>query len=348
MKIAVVKSSVYQDLWVTNISNNPYELFKTSLVRCPPIGLAEVHGADFIIVKDTNEYPCESNKNCFPEDLHETLKFSKENKNPTLPFLDEKYHKHISIDSIAHDVDNIEWSKYNIIMCINTCVPERIIKKYPDILWCYWVGENQYELVTNKVNCYDIILNQDLTVYELPEFSIGFPYSYIGPKTIENLVNLDKVVKEGIFMEINNTTERPVVEIPDGFLDISKETGHAVIRHSQDIIENATNLSKAKYYIKLLGRKIRGNSSLECISAGTLILADDDLIIYSDLILPECRIKSYSDAILKIKYYDANPSIYEDAIKRQRVILDLNYFKGPYDNLVNKYNLKQTRNVINN
>ena len=51
MKIAVVKSSVYQDLWVTNISNNPYELFKTSLVRCPPIGLAEAHGADFIIVK---------------------------------------------------------------------------------------------------------------------------------------------------------------------------------------------------------------------------------------------------------------------------------------------------------
>lgn len=342
MKIAVVKSSVYQDLWVTNISNNPYELFKTSLVRCPPIGLAEAHGADFIIVKDTNEYPCESNKNCgLPPYLHNTFKFSKEKKNPTLPFLCEKYHKDVSIDSVAHDVDSIEWSKYNIVMCINTCVPERIIQKYPSILWSYWVGENDDHLVMNKLNCYDLILNQDLTRTRLPNFSIGFPYSYLGPNTIENMFKSDSEVKKGIYMEINNTSERPVINIPNDFLTISKETGHTIIRHSQDIIENATNLCKAKYYVKLLGRRIRGNSSLESISAGALILADDFLIIYSDLILPECHIKSYSDAILKIKYYDANPSIYEDAIKRQREILDLKYFKGPYEKLIEKYKLKQ-------
>jgi hypothetical protein len=342
MKIAVVKSSVYQDLWVTDITNNPYEIFKTSLVRCPPIALAEEYAAEFIIIRDTDEYPCESNKNCgLPRYLYDTFKFSKEKKNPILPFLCEKYHKDISIHSVAHDVDTIEWSKYNIVMCINTCVPERIIKKYPNILWCYWVGENDEYLVMNKVNCYDLILNQDINRISLPSFSIGFPYSYLGPNTLKTLFNSDSEVKEGIYMEINNTRERPVTIIPDNFLTISKETGHRVIMHSQDIIENAKNICKAKYYVKLLGRTIRGNSLLESISSGTLILADDCLVMYSDLILPECCIKSDSDVILKIKYYDANPSIYEDAIKRQREILDIKYFKGPYEKLIKKYELKQ-------
>jgi len=341
MKIAVVKSSVYQDLWVTNITNNPYEIFKTSLVRCPPIGLAEEYGADFIIVRDTDDYPCNLNKNCeLPKKLYETFKFSKEGKNPGLPFLDEKYHKHISIDSVAHDVDSIEWSKYNIVMCINTCIPATIIRKYPDILWCYWVGENEEHLVMNKVDCYDLILNQDVARTNIPDFSIGFPYSYIGPNTLETLFDTSSLVKDGIFMEINNTRERPVVKIPEEFQAISKETGHIVIRHSQDIIENAVNLCKAKYYVKLLGRKIRGNSSLECISAGTLILAVHTLLEYSDLILPECCIKSDSDAILKIKYYDANPLVYEEAIKRQREILNAKYFRGPYEKLIEKYQSK--------
>jgi hypothetical protein len=345
MKIAVVKSSVYQDLWVTDISNNPRDLFKSSMMRCPPIGLAEKYGADFIIVEDTDEYPCQSNKNCLPIKFNETIQFSKENKNPTLPFLDETYHKDISINDVSHSVDTIDWSKYNIVMCINTCIPARIIQKYPQVFWCYWVGENEDNLVMNKVSCYNLVLNQDVCKQGLPEFSIGFPYTYIGPKTIESIVklhyNIGNLEKQGIYMEINNTTERPVKTIPDIFLTISTETGHPIIRHSQNIIENAKNLFGAKYYVKLLGRKIRGNSTLESISAGTLVLANSEMVTYDNLILPECHIKSYSDAILKIKYYDEHPVIYQEAIQRQRDILNIKYFKGPYEKLIDAYKLKK-------
>ena len=331
MKIAVVKSSVYQDLWVTDISNNPRDLFKSSMMRCPPIGLAEKYGADFIIVEDTDDYPCGSNKNCFPPFKNfKELSISKGK-----PYIHEK------VDSVAKNPDIIDWSKYNIVMCINTCIPARIIAKYPNILWCYWVGENEEHLVMNKVSCYDLILNQDVMRKGLPDYSIGFPYTYIGPKTIENIVNLGPIIKRGIFMEINNTSERPVRNIPSVFQSMSLETGHPIIRHSEDIIENATNLSKAKYYVKLLGRKIRGNSCLESISADTLILADYNLVTYNDLILPECRITSYSDITLKIKYYDENPEVYKEAIERQRILLNTEYFDGPYYKLIDKF-IKKT------
>jgi len=341
MKIAVVKSSVYQDLWVTDISNNPYDLFKSSMMRCPPIGLAEEFGADFIIVKDTDEYPCQSNKNCLGP-YTDFIHFSKVTNVVGKPFI------HEVLDSIAYNVDTIDWSKYNIVMCINTCIPARVTEKYPNTMWCYWIGENNDQLVMNKLKCYDLVLNQDVFKRNLPTFSIGFPYTYIGDKTIENIVklhykiNVDNLVKTGIFMEINNTRERPVKNIPDIFIHISQNTGHEVIKHTEDILENAKNLVEAKYYVKLLGRRIRGNGVLECISAGTLILTSDTLVEFNDLILPECKIQTHNDVILKIKYYDANPELYKDAIKRQRELLNLTYFKGPYNNLIEKYKLLKT------
>jgi len=311
------------------------------MMRCPPIGLAEEYGADFIIVKDTDEPPCNSNKNCLDRRFTDSMKFAKEGKNPGLPFLDETYHKDTAIDSVAYAADVIEWSKYNIVMCVNACIPARITLQYPNIMWCYWIGENNAHLVMNKLDSYDLVLNQDVFRNDLPFFSIGFPYTYIGPNTIETIVKqhfkLIIIVKRGIFMEINNTQERPVRLVPQEFHLISTETGQPIIKHSQNILENAKNLIESKYYIKLLGRRIRGNGILECISAGTLILANENLVEFNDLLLPECKIQSYTDAIVKIKFFDANPLAYNAAIQAQRDLLNEKYFRAPYDALIEKY-----------
>ena len=97
LNIAFVKSSVYQDLWVTDITNNYIDIFKTTLMRCPAIGLAEHFSADFIIVKDTNEPPCNINKNVLPTSCVHNMQYSKKLKNPSLPFLDETYHEDFSM-----------------------------------------------------------------------------------------------------------------------------------------------------------------------------------------------------------------------------------------------------------
>ena len=77
LKLAYVKSSCYQDLWVSDKTNNYFEIFKTSMMRCPAIGLSEMCDTDYIIVKESIEYPsqhipsCCSNKN--------SMKYSKKN-----------------------------------------------------------------------------------------------------------------------------------------------------------------------------------------------------------------------------------------------------------------------------
>lgn len=341
--LAVVKSSVYQDLWVSEITNNPAEVFKSTLMRSPPIGLCELFNTEFIIVKDTNEYPCNLNKACLPETLYETFQHSKTNKNPDLPFLDDTFHKHITIDSVSKDVNDIDWNKYQIVIAINMCIPESIIDKFPNTLWCYLIGENENIYTFNKISKYDIVLNQDVMKCGLPDFSIGFPYSFLGPYTIENLLEklgLYPLEKKGVYLEINNSTERPFITIPEQFLKIKEELNIPIIIHSQNILENIQRIANSKYFIKIFGRIIRGNGIMEVISAGTLILINKELITYHDLIPDDCHVETIDDIINKIKYFEENPVEYDRIIILQRTLLFTYFYKIPTDNLIEKYNKK--------
>jgi hypothetical protein len=344
LRIAFVKSSVYQDLWVTDITNNYIDIFKTTLMRCPAIGLAEHFSADFIIVKDTDEPPCNINKNVLPDSCFQSMQFSKKLKNPSLPFLDETFHDNVSIDSVSHNVDDVHWDKYNIVICINTCVPSRITNTHSNVLWAYFVGENEDRMVNRLITGYDIILNQDVCKPDLPPFSIGFPYSLVGPFTIENMMHKMGVFydkKVGIFQEINNTQERPVTRAHPTIDEVGRQCDMPIILHSQNIVENVTRIFCAKFFVKLFGRVIRGNGILEVISAGTLILANKNLIMFHNLIPDECHVENENDVINKINYFENNEVEYERIITMQRFRLQEHYFKGPIENLFRKYNEKK-------
>ena len=140
-RIAVVKSSLYQDLWVCEPTNDPVQLLKTTMMRCPAIGLAEHYQADFLIVRDAQ--PHLRHLNCIDAKHYTHLSHATVNKNPELPFLDETYHGGVSIDSVAQEVDSMDWTVYQIVITINACVPERIVRAHPKIMWCYFIGENQ-------------------------------------------------------------------------------------------------------------------------------------------------------------------------------------------------------------
>lgn len=340
-KIAVVKSSIYQDLWITDITNNILEVFKTSLVRCPPIGLNEYANTDFIIVKDSQEYPCKSYPYVTTRQTQQSIQYSKENKYPDLPFLDDTYHKHTTIDEISYHVDDIKWDDYNIIITINACVPDRIIEKYPQLLWCYYIGENELNWMI-KLGKYDVLLNQDVNHIQ-SDFSVGFPYTFLGQNTLENLYNSlynKNPVKNGIFMEINNTQERPVKTIPESFQYISKMTNISVYIHQQNIIENFKTINECSYFVKIYGRQIRGNGVIEAISSGTLVLINKNLIMFDDLIPDICHVESPEDVIRKIQYFESNKNEYDIILSLQKQLLDANYAKIPFQNLCKKYNDK--------
>jgi hypothetical protein len=311
-------------------------------MRCSPIGLLELAQTEFIIVKESQEPPCQVIRSCIPDQFKDNLKYSRESKNPSLPFLDETFHKDLSIDEISHSSDDIDWGQYQIVLTINACVPDRVLALYPRVLWCYYVGENDGRIDT-LLGKYDVILNQDVMRSNLPAHSVGFPYTYVGPTTIEDLNRrgLDNdVSKRGIFMEINNTQERPVRTIPAAFAEIAAQTGQPIICHDQNIIANTKNLYGAKYFVKLMGRWIRGNSVMETISAGTLVLANRHLVSYADLIPVVCHVETKEDVIAKIAYFENHPEKYATLVRLQRALLEKFYYRRPLNLLIDKYKAK--------
>jgi len=76
------------------------------------------------------------------------------------------------------------------------------------------------------------------------------------------------------------------------------------------------------------------------VSAGTLILANRNLVVYNDLIHPFCHVETYTDVINKINYFESNPHEYDTMIKYQRTILENEYFNKPMESLYKKYMVK--------
>lgn len=360
LKIAYVKSTLYWDLHVCDMSANHFDILKSTLVRCPPIALKEKLNADFIIIKELFDKYKNFYNDLIPGilEIKDNIIYNKTNKNPYLNFIDETYHKHISINDVSYDVNSIDWDKYNIVIALNMCIPENIIAKYPKILWAYMTGENTNSYLTTLYGNYNLALNQNMYSYWKDEtctvennfinqnHSISFPYSFLHPYTYENLYET-KFIKDGIFIELNNTTERPVITVPDNFKIIHEYTNLPIYIHNQNILENVKTLLKSKYFIKLNGRMIRGNAILEAVSAGCIIIGPPNRILYNDLIHPFCSsISCENDIIRVINELENNDEKYQEIYRWQKETMLEKYYNKPLENLYKRYKDKIDNYII--
>jgi hypothetical protein len=103
---------------------------------------------------------------------------------------------------------------------------------------------------------------------------------------------------------------------------------------------NLQNLCASKYFVKLLGRRIRGNAVMEGISCGTLCLINKSLLMYESLIQDSCNVSSETEIINKIHYFETHPEEYQKELNEQRRRLDTTYFSEPIKALVREYQKK--------
>jgi hypothetical protein len=98
-------------------------------------------------------------------------------------------------------------------------------------------------------------------------------------------------------------------------------TGHQLRFHRQNIRENLTELWDSKYFIKIGGRLIRGNSVVEAISAGALVLMNPADTHHAQLLPRDTWIESPADAVELIARLDKNPAEYHrlQTLQRERV-----------------------------
>lgn len=346
MNIALVKQEIYQDLYVCPKNCRPEEILLSSIMRVGPIGLMEELNADFFIVKEENKLETQLYKKVIPHITPHLYLLKTETadklpgqgfKCPGSPFPNGKF---------AVDCHSIDWGKYDIVISINIALPTSVVLKHTKTLFCYMIGEANMATDTVRFG-YDVTLNQMARGIIAKQCGVvDFPYTFLGEATLEKIMS--RVLgrpskKRGIFMEINSTTERPVTKVPMHFKPL-QTAGYDIILHKQNIKENLTSIYDSKYFIKMGGRSIRGNSVAEAISLGSLAIMDREQVIHKELIIDECNVKNMQDVIALITKLDNDEELYLSLLTRQRAILDRLFYNAPLQSLKNCLEAKRNGN----
>lgn len=345
-RIALVKQEIYQDLYVCpSTEKDPATILFSSQGRVGPIGLIADLKADFFIVKEEPGKETQIYRKVIPHIAKHLylLKTQTLDKLPGQAFK-QPGSSHAN-GEFAVSCYEIDWGKYDMVISINVSLPTRLVLQYPRTLFGYMIGEAN--MATRKARFgYDVTLNQ------LARGSVNtrcgvidFPYTFLRGNTLEPLMRhylRRDSRREGVFMEINSTVERPVTQVPLHFKPL-EELGYPVILHKQKIFDNLLSIYDSKYFVKMGGRPIRGNSVAEAVSLGSLAIMDRNEIIHKELIIDECNVKNMDEVICLVNRLEENPREYERLLAKQRDILTRYFFEAPLQSLQNSLKAKRSR-----
>ena len=305
MKIALVKQDVFQDLYVAPNRAGPAATLFSSLFRVGPAGLFTLLDADFLIVREAPVPECRVWEKELPWIAPAALRQLRDRPLAATDLPDkDRYNPAAAVD----------WSAYDVVISLNVAVPSAVVARHPRVLWCYLPGEAQNHLDFPRFG-YDVALNQLARggVAAAPGV-LDFPYTFLGPRCLENLMAAELArppARAGIFVEINSAIDPTALAA----------TGHPLLNHRREVRANVAGLYNAKYFVKCGGRGVRGNSIVEAISAGALVLAPPTLVHHAQLIPRETWIDSPTDAAALILRLDRDPAAHARllAVQRERV-----------------------------
>lgn len=346
-KIALVKQEVYQDLYVCPVTEKDAgNILFSSQGRVGPIGLMAELGADFYIVKEEPQWETQIYRRVIPH-MAKYLYMLKTQTLDKIPGQEFKRpgspHANGEFAVSCYDVD---WGKYDIVISINVSLPGALVRRYPGTLFAYMIGEANMATHTARFG-YDVTLNQMARGIVAERCGVvDFPYTFVNGNTLQRIMEekLGRPSKsEGVFMEINSTRERPVTKVPEHFIPL-QESGQKIILHKQLISENLESIFDARYFVKMGGRNIRGNSVAEAISLGTLAIMNRDEVIHKELITDECNVKTMDEVIALTGRLENNPDEYARLLKAQQQNLGHLFFQLPLKSLENCLKHKRRMN----
>lgn len=335
LKIALLKQDVYQDLYVCPVTEkSAANVLFSSMMRVGPIGLISDLGADFYIVKEELSAETQIYKKVIPHIVWmlPMLKTRPLNKIPGY----ERWQlgtDHANGD-FAVDCHEVDWGQYDVVISINISLPTDVAMKYPQTLFAYMIGEANMAMGKARFG-YDVTLNQmarGIVADRLGE--VDFPYTFVGADTLERIIHSAlgrESRRDGVHVEVNSVaTNRH--KVPPQFLPI-QDAGYDIHLHQGLISDNLTSIYDSKYFVKIGGRPIRGNSVAEAVSLGTLAIMNRSEVTHGELIIDECNVGSTEEVLALLKRLDADDELYNHLLHKQRQVLHRLFFEAPIESL---------------
>jgi hypothetical protein len=328
MRIALLKQDTYPDLYVCGPEErDPLAVLRSSIMRTGPLGLFELADTHFHLIRHEPEPECAAaylQGNLTPE-IGRVMSERGAGELPGKTFLEPGSDR--PQGALAVPAESIDWSAYDVVISINVCLPTRLLGRHPRTLFCYMMSEAVKRYSRWASWGYDHCLTQNTRgrVHPWSGGPIDFPYTFLGPATLENLARRHTgrdAEKTGLYAEINMSPERPVTA-PPSILRPLATRGVRLRLHQQNILRNLQELYDAKYFVKLGGRPVRGNSIAEAISSGTVVLADPRLLLQKELLPDSARVANLGELEARIAALDCDPAAYAALLAEQRERLRL-------------------------
>lgn len=305
MRICIVKQHTTYDLY-TKTGPDLRTVVESSNWRTGPIGLAEAFDCDFRIVWENEEKECQTGKKQWSKYVDGWEIWPK--------------------DSIAEDVNGIDWSIYDIVISIDIAVPTRVVKNYPEVMWCYYFIEGgptaiDGALLGSPYYGYNIFMTHRLAKQLLTNESLS----------VLTMVKERRATLDIPYYILSNHTMRLLY--PE--LITNKRTGYVLSHHSYPCLTETqqSELSKygeiyypkqkisdihrlelaSKYYIVHPDcQPMAGVGVIEAIAAGCLVLAPKNKLWgFPELLSDSLDFENFTQLIEMIRQLNDNDELFE-------------------------------------
>ncbi len=310
LRICLVKQDVYADLYCCRYGSSPGEAVLSSIKRSGPVALLSQWGADFRIIKTEEGDGCDVWKQKWTDGRQRPLEYYYAlQKNANI-------HGQTTLggqSEHAISASEVDWSAYDLVISLDISIPTRIVKKYPDTVWAYWISEpcmREYKYSLARVYPgYNLFLNQRFWDRLIPTFSqheIDFPYCFQSTGCYSGILD-EPSDKRGVIVESHTKDELGVVER-------SALAAFGPVRQIEGSIHDVlSGLLHSRYWVRLGGRPLWGNGMIEALACGCIGLANPSFFKNRALFTQGSTVDDFKSLINRLEVLE------EDQNLRQRI-----------------------------
>lgn len=279
-RVALVKQSAYSLLY----QKSAHCSWQDKVLSCPshlgPFSFLADLGADYWIVRQDSAPETRSWKGKYSMDPDPEKSFQRQED-----FIHDWERSEAGNQAVG--VDEVDWSKYDLVVGLDIPIPERRVQRCPHTLWSYFSveagGPLQKNSLRHPIAGYQLFLNHGFRRYRSRPRNhrhvLEFPFSFQSRDAWDRLAALacpetvrsSRILVEGQSWEPERVADEPAANK----LSAENATEYVRAMRSHQIALRAS-------------RKIRwGNWAVEAVQSGCLFLADPDSLAHRSLLLPD-------------------------------------------------------------
>ncbi len=334
-RIALVKQDVCEDLYCASSSTSPRELVESTQLRTGPVLLLSEWGATFHIIETVDAPECRMWQERAVDLKWDTLEFfaSYRDRIPGRDYGQRRF---------AVPPDSVDWSRYDIVVSVDVCVPAAITRQFPRTVWAYYVREVKAPSFRRGLEApavgQDLFLNHGFRwdPGPLSRHVVEFPYHLQRYGCFHRLFDLDESApRSGVFVDhhtlvrmspedLTRLAEFGPVAGPILPPELRCEAGKSVPPRRTMDPDLRERLLQSRFFLVTPGqRPVHGTAMVEAIAAGCLAIGSPRALQQHGFLFTESTAADdLAAGIKQMRRLVADEALYARELRRQRELIE--------------------------